>query len=49
METKYTREQIATDFRLWGEYVDTDATMTREEFDALTIEQRLELMAQCGF
>ena len=42
--SRYTNEQIASDFDLWGEYYDTGATMTREEFDALTIEQRIALL-----
>lgn len=45
-DRKHTREQIASDFRLWGEYVDTHANVSREEFDALTVEQRLALMRE---
>lgn len=43
---KYTHDQIAADFRLWGEYVDPDATMLRDEFDAMTVEQRVKLMKE---
>ena len=43
-----TNEEIARDWNLWIEYVDPDATMTREEFDAMSIEERLEFMEQCG-
>ena len=42
-----TSEQIANNFGLWGEYVDPDATMTREQFDAMTTDEKLSMMREC--
>lgn len=42
-----TYGQIATDYALWGEYVDPGDTMTREEFDALTTEEKVAMQAKC--
>ena len=42
-------EQIASDFNLWQEYADPSGTMTREEWDELTIEDRIKLLDACGF
>lgn len=39
-------EQLATDFQLWGEFFDTSATMTEEEFDAMSIEGKVALLVQ---
>lgn len=41
-----TRYEIAADFKLWGEYVDTLATMTEEEFNAMSVEQKVWLQAE---
>lgn len=38
-----TRTEIANDWNLWNEYVNTDATMERAEFDALSTAQKLDL------
>ncbi|HUM37201.1 MAG TPA: hypothetical protein PLQ85_10055 [Anaerolineae bacterium] len=38
-----TRTQIAADFSLWGQYVDADATMTRAEFDSMSMAEKLQL------
>lgn len=38
--------RIAATFSAWREFFDTGATMTEEEFDALTMEQRLALLAE---
>lgn len=35
---------LANNFELWGEYVDPDATMTQEQFDALTEEEKIALV-----
>lgn len=43
--TQPTDREIAASFDLWREYVDPDATTTREEFDALDLDERLALMA----
>ena len=45
MTTKTYRE-IAESFDLWGEYVDPAATMTRAEFDALTIDERINIITE---
>jgi hypothetical protein len=42
-----TYNDIATNFRLWEEYVDPHATMTEAEFDDLTVEQRIAMMVEC--
>ena len=42
-------EQIANDFNLWQEYADPSGTMTREEWDGMTIEDRIKLLEACGF
>lgn len=46
MSKQHSYEEIAQDFRLWGEYVDTDATMTEEEFEAMTVEQKIALQVE---
>jgi hypothetical protein len=40
-----TNEQIASDYELWGEYVDPQNTMTEEQFNALTIDEKLRMIA----
>ena len=42
-------EQIANDFNLWQEYADPSGTMTREEWEGMTIEDRIDLLQSCGF
>ena len=46
MSKQYTYAEISTDFNLWIEYVDADATMTKTEFDALTTEKKVEIQVQ---
>lgn len=46
MSQQHTYEEIAQDFGLWAEYVDTDATMSREEFDAMSVEEKVSLQTQ---
>lgn len=46
MSNKYTYAQIAGDFRLWCEFFDTGAEMTEAEFNALTIDQKVELQVK---
>jgi len=41
-----TYTEIATDWRLWNEFVNTDSTMSRDEFDALTTEQKVALQIE---
>ncbi len=38
--------QIANDWNLWNKHVNADAAMTREEFDALTTEQKVALQVK---
>lgn len=35
--------QIAESFDLWGEYVDPDATMTREQFDTMSVDEKVKI------
>lgn len=42
----YTYAQIAADWYLWIEYFDGDGAMTRDEFDALTIDQKVALQVE---
>lgn len=46
MAKNYTYEQIAQNFGLWGEYVDPHAEMTEEEFDGLSIEEKISLQTE---
>ena len=39
----HTYEKIASDYRLWQEFVDPHNTMTEVEFNALTVEQKVEI------
>lgn len=39
----HTYEKIASDYRLWQEFVDPHHHMTQAEFDALTTEQKVEI------
>lgn len=36
--------QIASDFRLWGEYFDTSAEMSRDEFEAMSLVEKIALL-----
>jgi hypothetical protein len=39
-----TNEQIAASWDLWREYIDPNATMTRAEFDAATVAEKVGLI-----
>lgn len=39
----HTYEKIASDYRLWQEFVDPHHQMTQAEFDALTTEQKVQI------
>lgn len=41
-----TRQEIAKSFDLWNEYVDPQATMTKDEFNKLTTAEKIELQRQ---
>ena len=43
MSQQHAYAEIAADWNLWNEFVNTDATMSRDEFDALSIEQKVQL------
>lgn len=43
MNEKPTYEQIAKSFDLWGEYVDPQATMTQEQFDAMSVKEKIKI------
>ena len=47
MGRRYTREEIAANWDLFREYVDPDETITREEFEALTLEEALKIQDDC--
>jgi hypothetical protein len=40
-----TYEEIASDFNLWQEYIDPDATMTRLEFNDMNYDERKTFIA----
>lgn len=42
--SKYTNEEIAGNFHLWGTYVDPMATMTEEEFDKLSTDEKVKII-----
>ena len=41
-----TYDEIAHNWNLWIEYVDPDGDMTRDEFDAMTTEQKIALQVE---
>lgn len=43
MSINHTYAEIANDYRLWADYVDTDATMTEEEFDAMSEDEKVQM------
>lgn len=45
MSKQYTYKEIAADRQLWMEYVDPSATMTEEEFEQMSIEERIKLQS----
>lgn len=45
---KYTNRHVAETFNLWQEYVDPNANMTENEFNALTVDER-EVMVEEAF
>jgi ribosomal protein L37E len=42
-----TYDELAGDWQMWQEYVDTGANMTEEEFDAMSEDERLEFLVGC--
>ena len=47
MDDVLTYAAIASDWNLWAEYVDPEATMTEAEFDALPIEEKMAIQTDC--
>ena len=43
----YTNEEIANDWNLWNQYVNASGAQTFEQWDALTVSERLELIEAC--
>ncbi len=41
-----TYAEIANNWNLWIEYMDSDGNMAREEFDAMTTEQKIALQVE---
>jgi hypothetical protein len=46
MSKQYTYEQIANDYNLWGEYVDTAAAVSEDEFEQMTTEEKVEMQIE---
>lgn len=46
MSQQHTYAEIAADFALWNEFVNTDGAMTEDEFNAMTIEQKVALQVE---
>lgn len=44
MNTTYSYEQIAQNYTLWTEFVDTDGNMSRETFDSTPVETLVAMM-----
>ena len=42
-----TRTEIAENFTLWQEMVDPMGTMTGEEFEAMSTEEKLKIQNDC--
>lgn len=40
-------EEVATDYELWCDYVDPGATMTEEQFDEMTTEEKVQMQIEC--
>jgi hypothetical protein len=47
--SKYTNTQIAGNWDLWTQYVNASGAQSREQWDALTIDERLAIISECGF
>lgn len=42
-----TSYQIATNYQLWIEYVDPVGNGTEEEFNAWTVEEKIQIQKEC--
>jgi hypothetical protein len=43
------RVNIATEWKLWNEYMNASGAQTFEQWDAMSIDDRVALMIDCGF
>lgn len=43
---QFTYAEIANSWALWIEYADPDGNMAREEFDAMTTDQKIALQVE---
>jgi len=43
----YTNKQIAESWQLWAQYADPSATMTRSDFDSMSIDDRVAMLVEC--
>jgi len=43
----YTYSEIANDFTLWGQYVDTAGLDSRERFDGMTVADKIAFQKDC--
>ena len=46
MDNDPTYEQTANSWGIWAEYVDPEATMTEQEFDAMSTQEKIELQTE---
>ncbi len=46
MSHQFTYAEIANSLALWITYADPDGNMTREEFDAMTTDQKIDLQVE---
>jgi hypothetical protein len=42
-----TNADICSDFRLWQEYVDPNGTITEEQFDEMSSEEKRQIIRDC--
>jgi hypothetical protein len=46
MSQQHTYAEIANNWALWNEFVNTDGTMTREEFEAMSEADKVSLQVE---
>jgi hypothetical protein len=47
MSDQYTYKQIAENFALWREYVDPSGLHTQEDFDSMTLQEKIDFQINC--
>ena len=45
--SKITIEQIATDYKLWMEYVDPDGVDSEQKFNSMSFGEKLDIIKIC--